>query len=106
MSVTRGSVLKSCGKLTLGDDRGSSQPIRRATTSDAAAAARLLHDFNTEYDDFTPGVPALTERLEELLAERTIVVLQAGDPPEGFACSAHAHRSGQKPATPIWKSST
>jgi len=59
--------------------------IRRATASDAAAAARLLHDFNSEYEDYTPGVPALTERLEELLADGTIAVLLAGDPPEGFA---------------------
>jgi GNAT superfamily N-acetyltransferase len=59
--------------------------IRRAMTSDAGATARLLHDFNSEYEDFTPGVPALTERLGELLADGTIVVLLAGEPPEGFA---------------------
>lgn len=59
--------------------------IRRAGTADAGDVARLLHDFNTEYEDFTPGVPALTERLGELLAEGTITVLLAGDPPEGFA---------------------
>jgi ribosomal protein S18 acetylase RimI-like enzyme len=59
--------------------------IRRADASDAPAVARLLHDFNTEYEDFTPGVPALTERLGELLADGTITVLLAGDPPAGFA---------------------
>jgi GNAT superfamily N-acetyltransferase len=59
--------------------------IRRASAGDAAAVAQLLHDFNTEYEDFTPGVPTLTERLEELLADNTIVVLLAGDPPTGFA---------------------
>jgi len=59
--------------------------IRQATASDAAAIARLLHDFNSEYEDYTPGVPALTERLGELLADNKIVVLLAGDPPEGFA---------------------
>ena len=47
--------------------------------------AQLLHDFNTEYEDYTPGVPALTERLGELLADDEIVVLLAGDPPAGFA---------------------
>lgn len=59
--------------------------IRRATTKDAGAVAQLLHDFNTEYEDFTPGVPALTERLGELLAAGEITVLLAGDPPLGFA---------------------
>jgi GNAT superfamily N-acetyltransferase len=59
--------------------------IRRASSEDAAAVAQLLHDFNTEYEDFTPGVPALTERLAELLAAEEITVLLAGDPPQGFA---------------------
>jgi ribosomal protein S18 acetylase RimI-like enzyme len=59
--------------------------IRRAQASDAASVARLLHDFNSEYEDYTPGVPALTERLGELLANDEITVLLAGDPPTGFA---------------------
>jgi GNAT superfamily N-acetyltransferase len=59
--------------------------IRRAGAGDAANVARLLHDFNSEYEDFTPGVAALTERLGELLANGEIVVLLAGDPPTGFA---------------------
>jgi ribosomal protein S18 acetylase RimI-like enzyme len=59
--------------------------IRRVRESDAAAIAQLLHDFNTEYEDFTPGVPALTERLHELLAEEEVIALLAGDPALGFA---------------------
>ena len=59
--------------------------IRRAGASDAAAVAKLLHDFNSEYEDYTPGVPALTERLGELLESDEITVLLAGDPPLGFA---------------------
>jgi ribosomal protein S18 acetylase RimI-like enzyme len=59
--------------------------IRRASAEDAGAIAQLLHDFNSEYEDFTPGVPALTERLAELLAANEIVVLLAGTPPLGFA---------------------
>jgi hypothetical protein len=59
--------------------------IRRASKSDAAAVAQLLHDFNSEYEDYTPGVPALTERLTELLAQDAITILLAGDPPAGFA---------------------
>ena len=59
--------------------------IRRAGEADATAIAQLLHDFNSEYDDYTPGVPALTERIRELLAANEIVVLIAGDPALGFA---------------------
>ncbi len=62
-----------------------SSQIRRAGAGDAANVARLLHDFNSEYEDYTPGVPALTERLGELLGEGAITVLLAGDPPVGFA---------------------
>lgn len=66
----------------------SAQPhseIRRAGAGDAANVARLLHDFNSEYDEPTPSIPTLTERLGELLAENDITVLLAGDPPTGFA---------------------
>jgi ribosomal protein S18 acetylase RimI-like enzyme len=65
--------------------RAAQSEIRRAGEDDAAAVARLLHDFNSEYEDFTPGVPTLTERIAELLAEDAIEVLLAGDPPAGFA---------------------
>jgi GNAT superfamily N-acetyltransferase len=63
----------------------SREEIRRAGAGDAAAVARLLHDFNAEYEDSTPGVTALTERLGELLAGDEVVVLLAGDPALGFA---------------------
>ncbi len=64
---------------------GTESAIRRAEASDATAVAQLMHDFNAEYEDYTPGVPVLSERIEELLAERAIAVLLAGDPPLGFA---------------------
>jgi GNAT superfamily N-acetyltransferase len=59
--------------------------IRQASEADAGAVAQLLHDFNTEYEDYTPGVAVLSERLGELLSEEAITVLLAGDPPAGFA---------------------
>ena len=62
-----------------------SHEIRRAGVEDAADAAQLLHDFNTEYDDPTPPVSVLTERVRELLADEAIVVLLAGAPPVGIA---------------------
>jgi GNAT superfamily N-acetyltransferase len=63
----------------------SDSAIRRAEAGDAATVAQLLHDFNSEYEDYTPGVAVLTERLGELLADGEITVLLAGDPPTGFA---------------------
>jgi len=59
--------------------------IRRANPDDAAAVARLLHDFNTEYDDFTPGVEVLTRNAREMLADGDMIVLLAGEGPDGFA---------------------
>lgn len=59
--------------------------IRPATPADAATVARLLHDFNTEFDEPTPTVETLTERVRELIAGGVIVVLLAGEGPEGLA---------------------
>ena len=58
--------------------------VRQATAADAGDIARLLHDFNTEYDEPTPGVEALAQRMRELLAGDTVVLL-AGDGPDGLA---------------------
>ena len=66
--------------------------IRRARVEDAAALARLLHDFNTEYEDFTPGVEALTAHYGELLAAGELIALIAGDGPDGF-CQLRLKRS-------------
>jgi hypothetical protein len=33
--------------------------VRRAGVDDADNVARLLHDFNVEFDEPTPGPPAL-----------------------------------------------
>jgi GNAT superfamily N-acetyltransferase len=59
--------------------------VRRATPGDAATVARLLRDFNTEFDEPTPAVEVLTERVRELIAGGVIVVLLAGDGPDGIA---------------------
>lgn len=62
-----------------------SHEIRRAEPEDATAIAQLLHDFNTEYDDPTPPVSILAERIGELLAAEAIIVLLANRPPTGVA---------------------
>ena len=57
---------------------------RLATPDDAEAVARMLHDFNVEFDTPTPGVTFLIERCRELIdGEETTVVL-GGDPPLGL----------------------
>jgi ribosomal protein S18 acetylase RimI-like enzyme len=60
-------------------------PVRRASAADAAEVARLLHDFNTEFSDPTPGVAVLKERVARLLAGGEMTVLLAGDTPAGLA---------------------
>ncbi len=47
---------------------------------DRAAAAQLLHDFNTEYDEPTPSPEELADRLAELLDADQVTVLLARDP--------------------------
>src|SRR6266480_3474251 len=59
--------------------------VRRATPADAAEVARLMHDFNTEFDDVTPGVEVLAGRYAELLESGALTVLLAGGGPDGFA---------------------
>jgi GNAT superfamily N-acetyltransferase len=59
--------------------------VRPAEVTDAEAIGRLLHDFNTEYDDFTPGAEALAERVRELLEAGEITVLVGGAGPDGLA---------------------
>ena len=61
--------------------------VRLATQADAASAGRLLHDFNTEFGELTPGPKALAERVGELLAEgQTAILLADADAdPSGLA---------------------
>lgn len=59
--------------------------MRNATAADAAVAARLLHDFNAEYDEPSPGVAALTETLGPLIESGEVTVLLGGAGPDGIA---------------------
>jgi ribosomal protein S18 acetylase RimI-like enzyme len=60
-------------------------PVRHAEPADAEAIGRLLHDFNSEFDDPTPGPPFLGRRVRELLEAGEITVLVGGTPPLGLA---------------------
>jgi len=56
-----------------------------AQVGDADAIARLLRDFNREFDEPAPELHQLTERVRELLAQGEITVLLAGAGPDGIA---------------------
>src|SRR4051812_3971910 len=53
--------------------------IREADLDDCDAIGRLLHDFNREFDEATPGPRALAERVRELLGAGETKVVLAGD---------------------------
>lgn len=59
--------------------------VRRATPADAAVVARLLDDFNREFDSPTPGPEVLARRVARLLAQGDVVALLTGEPPTGLA---------------------
>ena len=59
--------------------------VRRATGADAEAVGRLLHDFNTEFDEPTPGPEVLAERVRVLLGTGDTAILVCGEGPDGLA---------------------
>jgi len=59
--------------------------IRRAGVEDAPEIARLLHDFNTEFSEPSPGVAALTGYARQLLEEGQMTVLLSGAGPDGIS---------------------
>ena len=62
---------------------GHTPSARLAGATDAAVVARLLHDFNTEFETPSPGPEVLTKRLTHLLAESSTFAIVAGDPAVG-----------------------
>lgn len=62
--------------------------VQGAGPADAGDVARLLHDFNTEFDSPIPTVADLERRFTGLLARDDVIVLLAAGPnsaPIGFA---------------------
>jgi GNAT superfamily N-acetyltransferase len=59
--------------------------LRIATAADADEVARLLHDFNHEFDTPTPGPTVLAARLRRLLPGDVTVAIVAGSPAVGLA---------------------
>jgi ribosomal protein S18 acetylase RimI-like enzyme len=63
----------------------SRNSIRQAGAEDAGQVARLLHDFNTEFGEESPGVAKLTEYSEQLIENGEMTVLLAGEGPDGIS---------------------
>ncbi len=59
--------------------------VRRATEADAVEVGRLLHDFNTEFDEPTPGPEVLAGRVRVLLGAGDTAILVGGEGPGGLA---------------------
>jgi GNAT superfamily N-acetyltransferase len=59
--------------------------VRRATVEEAPAIARLLHEFNLEFLEPSPGVEPLAENVRRLLEAGEITALLAGEGPDGLA---------------------
>jgi ribosomal protein S18 acetylase RimI-like enzyme len=66
-------------------DSPEAAAVRRATPGDAPRVARLLHDFQAEYDEPSPGAEILEERYGELIRSKEMIVLLVGEGPDGFA---------------------
>jgi ribosomal protein S18 acetylase RimI-like enzyme len=59
--------------------------VREATVDDSPEIARLLRDFNLEFEEPTPAVEELTDTVKRLLEMGEITVLLAGDGPDGLS---------------------
>jgi len=59
--------------------------VRHAELADAEDIGRLLHDFNTEYEDVTPGPDVIAARLRPLMESGETLALLLGDGPDGLA---------------------
>jgi ribosomal protein S18 acetylase RimI-like enzyme len=67
------------------EEASSELAVRFAQPADAETVGQLLHDFNEEFDDPTPGPGRLGERVRALLARGEITVLLGGTGPYGLA---------------------
>ena len=59
--------------------------IRLASAADAPAFGWLLHAFNVEFGEPTPGADVFAARAAPLIESGEVTVLLGGDGPDGFA---------------------
>ena len=58
--------------------------VRRAGVDDAEVVARILYDFNTEFDEPVPEPDVLAPHIRQLMAAGEILVLLGGSGPDGL----------------------
>jgi ribosomal protein S18 acetylase RimI-like enzyme len=61
------------------------QSVRRAVPADAQVIGGLLHDFNTEFEEPSPGPQLVADRVRELMGSEDFAVLLVGSGPDGLA---------------------
>lgn len=59
--------------------------VRFATIGDAPVLARMLHDFNLEFGDPSPGTEVIERRVAAFIENGRMTYLLAGEGPDGFA---------------------
>jgi ribosomal protein S18 acetylase RimI-like enzyme len=59
--------------------------VWRASAADAPEVARLLHDFQTEFEEPVPELEVLTERIARFIDRGEAIFLLAGPGPDGMA---------------------
>lgn len=59
--------------------------VRLAAAQDIGDVSQMLDDFNTEFDEPTPGVATLTQRIKLLMEEDVDILIVGDDPPSGIA---------------------
>lgn len=59
--------------------------VRTAEREDAALIARMLHDFNSEFEEPSPGAGVLEPRVLALIEGGAMTYLLGGQGPDGFA---------------------
>ena len=67
------------------DEGPAALTVRVASAADADAVGQLLHDFNSEFGEPTPGPDRLAERIRRLLAVGDTTILLGGTGPDGVA---------------------
>ena len=72
-------------QVDAGEEGPPAPAVRIATSSDADLIGQLLHDFNTEFGEPTPGPEHLADRIRRLLDAGDTIVLLGGPGPDGVA---------------------
>jgi ribosomal protein S18 acetylase RimI-like enzyme len=84
VALAAASVQPPAGAPRISLSGSEESRVRIASIADAEAIGQLLHDFNSEFEEPTPGPRALASRIRQLL-DRDTTVLLGGTGPEGLA---------------------